>query len=1210
MSSMQTLDPVSCPLHGSSLIEASAGTGKTFTIALLYLRLVLGHRPGEAPGQGLTPPEILVVTFTNAATAELRDRIRARLSEAAGLFDQPAPAVPATDSSDDPLLRIRDSIPFEHWPGCVYRLQQAAEWMDEAAVSTIHGWCQRMLNEHAFHSGSAFAQQMQLDMDPINIEAVRDYWRHFVYPLDASAATLLTKKWSTPRAMNQPLQSVIGLLDDLEGPALSPAEALGAVSGPLADFKQQWRELAEETNARISQAIEKKQVNGNKLRSDWWAKAFSDVQAWAEDPSTVTTGLSEKMALRLTPAGIAEAQKGEHGLDQMPAWALLEQVAALAHTLEQQLQAVLRHAAAWVAQRVAGQKQRLGTIGPDDLLVQLDRALQGPNAAHLAEVVRAQFPAAMIDEFQDTDPLQYRIFNAVYRLADNRSGQAVFLIGDPKQAIYGFRGADIHAYLQARHDTAGRHYSLARNYRSSQAMVSAVNRLFAEADSNHPLGAFRFGDGHGQTLGFVEVGAKGRDEAWVVAGQRPPALQFWHQALDGKPNKADVQAMLAQACADEITRLLNLGAQGQAGFQHDDTLEPLRSGDIAVLVNTGDEARLVRAALRRLGVRSVYLSEKHSVLNTPVATDVLRWLCACAEPQRLSLLRAALASPTLGMDDARLARWQHDELALEEEIQRFHELHRLWQRRGVLPMLRRLLMLYQVPTRLLQMPDGERALTDVLHIAEILQAASQQLDGALALIRHYRDLLDNGADDRELTQMRLESDADLVQVVTVHKSKGLEYPLVFLPFAMHARPMDGKQLPLVWHDQSGQRRVAMARDEQALQAAEQARLSEDMRKLYVALTRARHATWVGALTLSGWAKSGLGSLLIGQAGGTDPGPALARLATQDGAIEVAPLPLAAHRQAYQPGSEPTLGRALSPLRRAGEHWWIASYSALAAGARGMVEAAQPDSARAHDVLEEDADLLTARPAAAQGVHAFPGGRVAGSFIHGVMEWAARQGFEPLAQSPQQLSDEIALRCQRRGWQAHADQLASWLQSSLSANLPIGAGGVSLVELASYRAEMEFWLEAREVDVAALDALVGRHIQPGQPRPALAPEQLNGMLKGFVDLVFEYQGRYYVLDYKSNRLGETDADYGEAAMRAAMLDKRYDLQSALYLLALHRLLLARLPDYQPQQHLGGALTWFLRGCHATGHGVVLDCPSVELIEQLADLFAGRRPVSDD
>ena len=1203
MSSMQILDPVSCPLHGSRLIEASAGTGKTFTIALLYLRLVLGHRPGEAPGQGLTPPEILVVTFTNAATGELRDRIRARLSQAAVVFDQP-PGSASADSTD-PLLRIRDSIPVEHWPGCVYRLQQAAEWMDEAAVSTIHGWCQRMLNEHAFHSGSAFAQQMQRDMDSINIEAVRDYWRHFVYPLGAGAATLLTHKWPTPRAMNQPLQSVIGLLEDIEGPAVPPAEALATVSEPLAQLKRQWQELAEETNARVTQAIEKKQFDGRKLRTDGWAKAVSAIEDWANDPLSLAPDLTPAMANRLTPAGMAEAQKGEHGLDAMPAWALLEQVAVLAQTLEQQLQAVLRHAAGWVAQRVTGQKQRLGTIGPDDLLVQLDRALQGPSGAHLAEVIRGQFPAAMIDEFQDTDPLQYRIFNAVYQLADNHKDQAVFLIGDPKQAIYGFRGADIHAYLQARHDTSGRHYSLARNFRSSESMVAAVNRVFAHAQSNHPEGAFRFADGQGETLGFTEVVAKGRGESWVVEGQQPAALQFWHQALDGKPTKADVQAMLAQACADKITRLLNLGAQRRAGFQQGETLAPLRSGDIAVLVNTGEEARLVRAALRRLGVRSVYLSEKHSVLNTPVAVDVLRWLCACAEPQRLSLLRAALASPTLGMDDAQLALWQQDELALEDEIQRFQELHRLWQRRGVLPMLRRLLMLYQVPARLLQMPDGERALTDVLHIAEILQAASQQLDGELALIRHYRDLLDNGADDKELTQMRLESDADLVQVVTVHKSKGLEYPLVFLPFAMQARPVDGKYLPLVWHDEKGQRRVAMVRDERALQAAERARLSEDVRKLYVALTRARHATWVGALALKGWEESGLGTLLAGAGGGVDLPQSLAGLASLDSATAITALPLDADRKPYQAGSPPPLGDALVPRRRAGENWWIASYSALAAGARGMVDAPLPDTARAHDVLDEDADIQARRPTTARGVHAFPGGRIAGTFIHGAMEWAAQQGFAQLTQSPQLLVDEITLRCQRRGWQAQARLLSSWLQSALSATLLIEPQATSLAGLTSYRAEMEFWLEARHVEVAGVDALVGHYLQPGQARPVLAPEQLNGMLKGFVDLVFEHAGRYYVLDYKSNRLGETDDDYSESAMRLAMLDKRYELQSALYLLALHRLLLARLPGYQPQQHLGGALTWFLRGCEAPGHGVVLDRPPVELIEKLASLFAGRR-----
>ena len=872
-------------------------------------------------------------------------------------------------------------------------------------------------------------------------------------------------------------------------------------------------------------------------------------------------------------------------------------------------------------------------MGFDELLTRLDAALQGPNGERLAALIRRQFPVALIDEFQDTDPLQYRIFDAVYGIAANPQDTAVVLIGDPKQAIYAFRGADIHTYLAARRDTEGRLATLGTNFRSTPEMVEAVNRVFLRAEARAAgQGAFLFRERGQNPLPFLAVQARGRSERWTVAGEPAPALTCW--TLDGDPPAAngEAQRLLAAVCASEIVRLLADGLAGRTGFaKQGEPLRPVQPGDIAVLVNSGREAAAVRQALARRGVRSVYLSDKDSVFQSPVAAELQRWLAACAEPDDDRPLRAALGSAALALSWSELDRLNHDELQWEARVLQFRRYQQTWRRQGVLPMLRHLLSDFGVPQRLLAAGD-ERTLTDLLHLAELLQQASALLDGEHALIRWLAEQRDDSGSENEARKLRLESDADLVKVVTVHKSKGLEYPLVFLPFATAFRAAKATDLPLQWHDAQGRLVVALQADDDALARVDRERLGEDLRKLYVALTRARHATWIGVAPLAGVERSALGYLLGGGAPLSAPAltEALLELAKTCPAIAVEAAPEAGDAR-YQPvAAAPQL--APEPALPAGprQRWWIASYSALSRAADSLdVEAAlalgepatrlalppTPTSA-AEDIYADsrsDAELPPADADApapdAGGLHGFPRGAGPGSFLHGLLEWVGRQGFGRLradAAAQADLADLIARRCNLSGWSSWTEPLRAWLLGWLAAPLDLGAqqaGAVAPASLGRVQIEMEFWFGVQRVELRALDALVCRHTLGGAPRAPLLPQQLNGMLKGYIDLVFEHGGRYFVADYKSNWLGPRDADYTPAALRDAVLQHRYELQYVLYVFALHRLLRSRLPDYDYERHVGGAVYLFLRGHAAPGQGLHCERPPKQLMDALDALFAG-------
>ena len=1683
---VKPVEPLRFPLRGSRLIEASAGTGKTYTIAALYLRLVLGHGgpaaafgyagspdvpdlavqvlPGAAdesraqalPGEAyesclqepsgqvsalraqeplgeaddgaprpLMPPEILVVTFTNAAAQELRDRIRARLADAAVFFQESALAasrlglMPGGDEAfpeeaaneqafpdenglpagnalltenallaahgllagrglpvegglpvaDDGLLQeLRNDMPVSRWPACARRLQLAAECMDEAAVFTIHGWCQRMLREHAFDSRGLFDLTLSDDTSGLLAEACRDYWRVFCQGLDHEAATVLHGWWDSPESLQAAVSDLLEKKDALPGEGLPPAQALGQARQQrreaLERLKAPWREGWIDELARFfGRAYDPacKWLNGRVYRNSWSGPWLDALRAWVREPDLVAVPFADikrfegygdgalpmREILQLNRKLSDFTPDKLPGLKKLTAAALREglargvtpekhpQLAAMiglspdrpAHPALQAMEAlpaelaalppdgyesVLLHAVHWIEARYRAARDQKSEMNFDDLLTQLLRALDEPGGEQLAARMARQYPVAMIDEFQDTDTTQYRIFDHVYRVRENLPQQALIMIGDPKQAIYAFRGGDIHTYLKARQATAGRHYTLDTNFRSSAAMVGAVNHLFCAAEQRTALGgAFRFvgTDVPENPLPFLPVKARGRSERWHDPAHPAgaPALTFWMMSQDeagaratdvatgqvmrqdasgarGKDgtkgadgakgaagatgtdkggagrtaggrqekekrekglSKTAYRAHYAQVTAAEIARLLAAGARGEAYFWtpaarqetgapeeglegaaggagvarpagaghaaghcmsgHGDAgrddagqgdsahRRPVKPADMAVLVNDGQEARAIRRALRAHGIRSVYLSDSESVFATPVVGELLFWLQACAEPGSARAVRAALGTSLCGLDAQSLLRLSQDELYWEVQVARFMQYRDIWRRQGVLPMIRRMLQDFRVVEQLLAR-DEERQLTDLLHLSELLQTASGQLEGEHALIRYLREQRRQPEGERDARKQRLESDDARVRVVTVHKSKGLEYPLVFLPYACAAREVDpkasgGKTAFLSWHDAQGDLQLTLCGSGElppgVREQADEERLGEDLRKLYVALTRARHATWVGIAPLDRLAHSAAGHLLglaaapvtrvpgggrDDGAGGAPAGVAGEREgradapdgktadAVDEAAADAKPAPagslagrvesqVAALVASARPGEMAMVQRAAgeheaqqeAPLAERPAHWktppalaarrwprwWIASdsaldredgvmmagpapaslqggYDALRGGAalsgghdalrevsvlpgsrdalRG--DAAQParrDGHRNDSALLGDSDapygdsVLTERwaeqqgvdaawqrqmqaralqdmpvdgmdsglrqhasiaermagsfpggelvsdvlrPAAGRqadgelaGVHAFARGPQAGTFLHGLLEWAGQQGFAAVAADRALLAAQVRRRLQRMpAWQPWEDMLTGWLlqvltQPLYSAMLPVSLP--ALADLPQYQVEMGFMLAVNGIDLPGLDAWVRANTQDGAPRPALLPGQLNGMLKGFIDLVFVYEGRYFVLDYKSNWLGSTNAAYRPETMAAAVLAHRYELQYLFYVLALHRLLKVRLPDYDYDRHVGGALYLFLRGMSAPSGGVFAARPSREMIETLDAAFAGRK-----
>ena len=1267
-----TLEPLTFPLWGSRLIEASAGTGKTWTIAALYLRLVLGHGGDNAFVQPLRPADILVMTFTRAATRELSDRIRARLLQAAQCFRGLAEVPP----DDIFLAGLLAAYPEgDARQNAAWRLSMAAEAMDDAAVYTIDAWCQRMLREHAFDSGCLFDEELNADERAVQTEAAQDYWRQQCYPLNAEAIDTVLGVWKGVDALVDDMRRLAEEALPAEAGAGTLAEciarSLGAHRAAVAVLKTGWADRAQAMQEWLDAQTTPKVCDWDKRKlakrhySDWLAT----LAAWAQGSDSDAPDLSDSAQHRLSPEGLLETRKDSAPPVTLPVhFQALADLLATLRALPQPAEALRLHAAVHVQARMAQLKAHSGSFGFADMLARLDRALAGPQGERLRCSMTTQHPVALVDEFQDTSPLQYRIFDRLYRTRDNAADTALLLIGDPKQSIYGFRGADIYSYLAARRATAGRHYVLGTNHRSTQALVDAVNHGFARAELRPGGGAFMFRGRAGQSnpLPFASVQARGRAEAFHTSDGPASAMVLQHD-LELR-NGDQHRRLFAALCAERIATWLN---DPQAGFEvPGEARQRLRPADIAVLVRTGKEAAAVRRELRRRGVASVYLSDRDSVFASAEASDLLHWLHAVAAPLDARRVRAGLATGTVGLSLAELEQLAHDEGALDARTAQLRALQGVWHTQGVLAMLRHSLHQLGLAARWLQAPDGERSLTNFLHLAELLEEASAQLDGEHALIRWLAQQLQGGGIASDTHTVRLESDADLVKVVTVHKAKGLEYPVVCLPFACSMRAVSRRGATFLnLADADGQRTLHLQPSDAALAQADRERQREDLRLLYVALTRARHALWLGFGTLKQGNSTACSThqsaagYWLGGPGARDAADWLKPLqALAEGQSGIA-LQAAAHQHAHEVPRTWLVARAApaplhAPAVYAGNferRWGIGSFSQLVRGVapvaalHRLLHTARPgDDERAVDgsgngngsgdsstpVLPlSGARSPFAASAAAPPWHRFPRGAVVGNFLHDQLEWLAGEGFalgaagvetgNPalpnggngesdrdsdsdsttalLSGEDTVLAERLRQRCERAGYANHADTVLQWLGSVVQAPLP--GVGVSLQNLDTVLPEMEFWLPAGRLSAAEVDALCCQHLLDGQPRAALPERALHGMLMGFADLVFEHGGRYWVLDYKSNHLGADAGAYHGDALIAAMAAHRYDVQAALYLLALHRLLRQRLGDgYNPAQQLGGALYLFLRGVDAPGQGVYTVPPSLPLLDALDALLA--------
>ncbi|MBS0568998.1 MAG: UvrD-helicase domain-containing protein [Proteobacteria bacterium] len=1164
------------------LIQASAGTGKTWTIGALYLRLLLERE--------VTVDKILVVTFTDAAAQELRQRLRTRLADA----EQWLAGLVATDAADDSETRgwLKNRYPnTDTAKVALRRIRLARMDFDRAPIGTIHSFCQRVLRDFPLDAGAALGRDVRLDETALRRECVEDFWRRRYLDRDdvlPDEAEALFK--AGPDALARDLASLLN--HDAE---VLPVDGLQAIDAMIASLREP--PCVEQIQALCDVTLFKRSNSAARTRL---IRIYDALSSGTNLLKTLQTGLDksfEPNALDDQQRDTAKVRLCEHPL--------IRSLQSLRVLLKRRTifirGAVLREAFEYCRREIPLRAARLQG-STHSMLIDNVHGRVG-NSREFAQRLFDAFPIALVDEFQDTDARQFAIFDRIYRDANGAKRGWLAMIGDPKQAIYGFRGGDVEAYLGAR-SSADAQFQLNTNYRSSEVLIKACNALYAKTDGGFNDARIRYSP--------VEPGKKAEKKV-LARGGAPDATPlkihlFRGDAVDknGKQlaSLGGLEALALDDCAARIVELLNDDAVTIGG-------EPLTAGKIAVLLPNNRQVAGMRGKLLARGVPCVGAGHG-SVFESPVAAELHLFLHAVLNPDDAAAARGALATNLLGANLSDLLDWQNDARGFEAQLDRFARWHALAATRGAFGAIAD--MIEQRAADLLSLPDGERMLTDLRHLGELVaerEAREAGLEGVIAWFAAMRGE-DKGMEEAgKAHRLRIESDAERVQLMTLHAAKGLEFPVVFLPLAWRISSRKGQYEPdvLRLHGEGGRllADLGSANFDANLDRHFDEDLRERLRLLYVGMTRAEsalHLYWVERKDAAGsaaWNIAGI-DVLFWQAfcaNGLlpDEESICANAAKLTGLEAVGACPML-DAEFRKPESDAAPLAARTPLPELRPFLWSHSFSGITRRSHDTsFDAAAADEVESNDEWPLLPDVAEAAQPELLALDAWRG-RQFGDAVHALLEHAPAGPFAP-ADLVRQLA---ASGVRSAGDESSLTALTRMLDRSIAADL---GGGLYLRDIAAADRVAEFGFQfpvgAALHDLRAVCAAHG--FADIWPRDAAA-SVLRGMLVGFVDLIFLYDGRYHVLDYKTNRLGERLSEYRGAALDTAMAEHHYPLQALLYTVALHRYLRGRLRDYSPERHLGDSVYLFLRGVGlAPGAGVWRRRWPVALVEDIDAVFAG-------
>ena len=1355
-------------LNSSSMIEASAGTGKTFTISNLVVRLLLeGLKKGK--GENATPldiEDILVVTFTNAAASDLRARILEKIHTCRVLFEAIGKGQKTVDSLDenDPLkdivelylkdkLKVKDSlennnavdINIQQKQAILYSrlLIRAERSIDKASISTIHSFCNKALNQiYSFEAGRAFNVELTKDVEEEKREAAFTVWRDLFYKDSDFNKDLLLELLDkdSPLSFKKTVANLdrVRLINDAKGyfgfslksyyqsseklqktPIARLKYLLDAVEKDIASINEEHAQdiqIVEKYKDEVFAAnggpgslyeLAKGEPKKNPIKSDVKSilksllaniasgkfnsfnfgqeikknvKKSYDFKDFYNEDSNFVSGIKDYAFARL-----AEIDEFEKAASSVIITALGMQ--ANVDLIKKELEYLV---SVMMIKKTDALCERDNLISNNEVLRQLAVALTKEKDRRdvLASLLRKRYPIAMIDEFQDTDPVQFTVFSKLYLNQDAVNSNAhCYLIGDPKQSIYKFRGSDINSYNEAKsqiEEIGGCVYTLETNYRSNANVVKAVNGIFAQVkegcDSNYVAKPFDYNDSYSEktpsNIKFEPVIASPNSEKSsfyfdipiednLVASDEnlsdtsennTSVCNFVRKIEFNDKTKAEVlMQAISKSVALEVKRCLLYGKINSKG-----NVRAVKPSDIAILVSNKNENKAIQDALKELSIQSVYFSDDESVLSSSSQSksysnssdDTKK---ASVEAENIIYLMEAICNSTnaskvyrlLGSSLLSLTREEFiqktDSFEFDDEISLLRECGNKWESYGFITAFLYYLNKHDLLKTMLNAENGERALSNYFQIAEIIQSINSKVIGSNAQLLWFKDLVLNGNSDLsdDVTKKHLESEQSLVKIYTIHKSKGLQYPIVFSPFLFGTTNYDKDGIYYDPHD----RHVSLSLNPSepvngtAISELEKvASLQEKVRLLYVDLTRAQLANFVFLPIYNDEKKtnavSALRSITIPKEGellkALDSEELFTNLNKFDNESDPDNEKLIAAKVKVESQCSEKIDEPSSLDKGSVDNsFTVTSYSAITSGAHNDMFASDIDEKEIEpdandleeDISNEERNLIN---------FTFSRGSAAGSFLHKLLEIVLSRN-DVNKEDQDSIYQFVNSQLKYDYYHLISNQgnekicaLASWLNNILNANLLPESSKNDHLKLSDLTPdncarELDYYLPCKDFKVKVLNKLChefyakvvkDNNLSHIPDLPDLKKSNFKGFMKGSLDLVAKFttkQGdKFFMIDYKSNYLGDSFGDYTQDSILKSIFEARYDVQILFYSLALYRFLKCTLHDFLYEKDFGGVMYLYLRGMNSNNTvspGQFYVRPSEELIKRLSDLFDG-------
>ncbi len=1140
-------DPATIQLKEANLIEASAGTGKTYSIALLALRLIVE--------KGIPIDKILMVTFTRDAAAEMELRVRSFIREALLVARNNGPA-------ED--LTIKSIVTEAKDKGLVIdRLQDALAQFDKAAIFTIHSFCGRILKEFAFESSQLFRSgtlepdQYELLLD----DAFNQCWRELVTTRSTEAIRTMKENGQSRKKLRElikgqlsgkpiylppdPEQAVAELDQIRQQQEQIQRELESAVTRHIAEWAARPEILKGAAKTHLKNIVEEQDINSLLNKIDGYISESK--------PQYIETYIDQPTL---------QLKRNHNELIQREKTIIAISFSLLAAQCCARIENILKEA-----------RQKEGQITFDDMIVELHRAVclsPGAEAKEnsLGGILRKRYLAVFIDEFQDTDKLQYEIFSTLFQDTRSKQKHIVFYIGDPKQSIYAFRKADLNTYFTAR-ENVDNLYRMNKNYRSSISYIQAMNSFFTPSENADIFLT--------DQIRYYEVEAPDKK-------QKTGGLVYKDTPLSPLRIVCCTQKeSIYRSVASLVEQLLK---NRKFKLDKNGNLSPIHAGQIGILVRTNKEGQRIRKELARLQILAVTISDQ-KVFESEQAVELSYILESVENISRGNINRSLLTV---------IAGYAEEELhTLDQELLllTFKTYQEVWKEKGVYAFLRQFLRDVQITKRQLagSILNGERVLADTFQLIEMLHEAEKRKNyNPGELIHWLKKGIEGQFESADQYLQRIESDENAVKIVTIHKSKGLEYDIVIAPF-LDVNANSKADIKQFHNNNQYYTAENGLLDDPLKNLFIEQEEQENMRLLYVAVTRARFHCYV--LSAQNNKESSLKSILEPLLIDNKPIQGIRLFSHED---------LDAIKEEYKNNvnfekDAPELINETSPLPPSStddsgafviipnimipdHNWERTSYSKL--------NTPHDPLPAIQTIVSEDAYdrfiFLQLRK-----------GALAGNLIHDLLERIDFSNSDYWAK----VINATLHRFPGAGVSAlQEDLFKQFLETITAVDLIEDRLSLNQVHRKQRLSELEFDLALTDVNLNAIPELIEGKI----PIRVNRERSLTGILNGKIDLFFEHQGKYYIVDWKSNHLGNRAEDYHQTAMSAAMEANNYHLQYYLYTVAIKRYLQTRLDTFDYETNFGGVFYLFIRGIRrGSQHGIYFHRPAKQDIEELEQLL---------